>query len=125
MPARQIEKHMPSFAFSCVVDEPPPLLAQSFLWVNCLKRIQSVNPRDIFVHVVDVEDRDFLDWLKAEQVNVVPAERFDPRSPHCNKIQQLRTFEGSAYDQIVLMDCDTAWVGTAALPTEISTAQSA
>jgi len=107
---------MPSFAFSCVVDEPPPLLAQSFLWVNCLKRIQSVNPRDIFVHVVDVEDREFLDWLKAEQVNVVPAERFDPRSPHCNKIQQLRTFEGSAYDQIVLMDCDTAWVGSAPLP---------
>ena len=107
---------MPSFAFSCVVDKPPALLAQTFLWVNCLKRLQSVNPRDIFVHVVDIEDHEFLDWLKAEQVNVVPAERFDPRSPHCNKLRQLRTFEDSDYDQIVFMDCDTAWVGSAPLP---------
>ena len=31
-------------------------------------------------------------------------------------MQQLPTFAGTAYDQIVLMDCDTAWVGTAELP---------
>ena len=107
---------MTSFAFSCIADKPPALLAQTFVWVNCLKGLRSINPRDIFVHVVEVEDRDFLDWLKAEQVNIISAERFDPRSPHCNKLQQLRTFEGSAYDQIVLMDCDTAWVGNAPLP---------
>jgi hypothetical protein len=43
-------------------------------------------------------------------------ERFDQRSPHCNKIQQLHTFAGAGYDQIVLMDCDTAWVGGGKLP---------
>jgi hypothetical protein len=107
---------MTSFAFSCVVDDVPVLLAQTFIWVNCLKRLQSINPRDIFVHIVEVQNSEFLNWLQAEQVNVVTVERFDRRSPHCNKIQQLSTFAGAAYDQIVLMDCDTAWVGTAELP---------
>ncbi len=107
---------MTSFAFSCVVDDVPSLLAQAFIWVNCLKRLQQVDPRDIFVHVVDVDDVGFLDWLKAEHVNLVPVERFDRRNPYCNKVRQLPTFVGSGYDQVVLMDCDTAWVGHAPLP---------
>src|SRR5690242_18305106 len=102
---------MTSYAFSCVVDNVPALMAQAFIWVNCLKRLQSIEPSDIYVHLVDVQNREFLDWLEAEQVNVVAVERFDQRSPHCNKIQQLHTFAGTDYDQIVLMDCDTAWVG--------------
>src|SRR5712672_2791978 len=108
---------MTSFAFSCVADNVPSLLAQAFVWVNCLKRIQSVNPNNIFVHLMDVDKIEFLDWLKTEKVNIVQIERFDRRSPHCNKIQQLRTFAETGYDQVVLMDCDTAWVGNGKLPT--------
>src|SRR5437868_6949827 len=62
---------MTSLAFSCVVDDVPVLLAQTFIWVNCLKRLQSINPRDIFVHIVEVQNSEFLDWLQAEQVKFV------------------------------------------------------
>ena len=86
---------MTSYAFSCVVDNVPALMAQAFIWVNCLKRLQAIEPSDIYVHLVDVQNREFLDWLGAEQVNVVAVERFDRRSPHCNKIQQLHTFAGT------------------------------
>jgi hypothetical protein len=107
---------MTSFAFSCVVDNVPALLAQAFLWVNCLKRLRGVNPRDIFVHVLDLDDTEFLQWLSEEGVNIVHIERFDPRNPYCNKIQQLNIFVGTHHDQIVFMDCDTAWIGDASMP---------
>jgi hypothetical protein len=83
---------MESTAFSCVVDNTPLLLAQAFLWVNCLKQLRGVAGDDLFVHTVEIDDDEFLTWLADEDVNVVVTPRFHPLSPHCNKIQQLATF---------------------------------
>lgn len=106
-----------SIAFSCVVDRPPSLIAQCFVWVNCLIEIQRIPVENIFVHHAAVENTAFLDWLHSLHVNVVEVEPFDSRSPHCNKIRQLKTFVGQhRFSHVVLMDCDVAWVGDQALP---------
>ena len=73
-------------------------------------------PSDIFVHVTASVGTEYLNWLESEKINVVHIDKFDERSPHCNKIQQLATFSRTTYDQIVLMDCDTAWIGQSELP---------
>ena len=106
---------MAVFAFSCLVDADPVLMGQAFIWVNCLKRIQHVDPTHIFVHTTSGQS-EFCDWLKSEGVNVVEVEPFHSRHRYCNKIQQLATFAGTAYDQIIFMDCDTAWIGKEKLP---------
>lgn len=89
--------------------------AQAFIWVNCLKRLQNINPADIFVHITPGRSQ-FRDWLSSEKVKIVEVGRFDSRNAHCNKIQQLASFCQTTYDQIVFMDCDTAWVGKESLP---------
>jgi SAM-dependent methyltransferase len=103
-------------AFSCVVDNTPLLLAQGFLWVNCLKQLRGVAADDLFVHTVEIDDHEFLTWLADEEVNVVAIPRFHPLSPHCNKIQQLTTFRDTNYRRVVLLDCDTAVIGDLDLP---------
>jgi SAM-dependent methyltransferase len=103
-------------AFSCVVDNTPLLLAQAFLWVNCLKQLRGVAANDLFVHTVEVDDHEFLTWLANEDVNVVAVPRFHLLSPHCNKIQQLSTFRQTRYDRVVFLDCDTAVIGELDLP---------
>ena len=104
-----------SRAFSCFVDDDPILRAQAFIWVNCLTRIQRVLPSAIFVHTPQGAS-DFRDWLHEEGVHVVDAEPFDGRNKHCNKLQQLSTFVDSQFDQVALMDCDTAWIGDREFP---------
>jgi SAM-dependent methyltransferase len=111
---------MTSRVFSCFLDDDPILRAQAFIWVNCLKRVQDIDPSSIFVHVPAGSSK-MRDWLSAEGVNIIEVERFDARNRYCNKLQQLVTFcqattDRSGHDQIVLMDCDTAWVGKEALP---------
>jgi SAM-dependent methyltransferase len=103
-------------AFSCVVDNTPLLLAQAFLWVNCLKQIRRVPAGDIFVHTVDIDNNEFLTWLANEDVNVIAIPRFHPLSPHCNKIQQLASFKHTKYRRVTLLDCDTAVTGDLDLP---------
>lgn len=106
---------MTSLAFSCLVDDDPILTAQAFIWVNCLKRLQHIDQRHIFVHLTSGRSQ-FGDWLKSEKINVVEVEHFDKRNVYCNKIQQLPTFCQTNYDQIAFMDCDTAWIGNEAPP---------
>ena len=81
-------------AFFCVVDNPPLLLAQAFLWVNCLKQLRRVAASDIFVHTVEIDDQEFLTWLSNEEVNVVAISRFHPLSPHRNKNTAVSDFPG-------------------------------
>jgi hypothetical protein len=107
---------MKSTAFSCVVDKTPLLLAQAFLWVNCLKQLRRVAAGDIFVHTVEIDDQEFLAWLANEDVNVIATPRFHPLVPNCNKIQQLATFRQTDYDRVVFLDCDTAVIGNLDLP---------
>src|SRR6516225_2963663 len=103
-------------AFSCVVDNTPLLLAQAFLWVNCLRQLRRVAAGDIFVHTIEIDDHEFLSWLADENVNAIATPRFNPLIPTCNKIQQLATFRQTNYDRVVLLDCDTAVIGELDLP---------
>jgi 2-polyprenyl-3-methyl-5-hydroxy-6-metoxy-1,4-benzoquinol methylase len=105
-----------SVAFSCVVDKDPLLAAQCFIWLNCLIEIQSVPPAQIFVHHTGIGNADFAIWLKSRRVNLVEITPYDRRNPHCNKLRQLETFARKTFDRVVLMDCDTAWIGDAPLP---------
>jgi 2-polyprenyl-3-methyl-5-hydroxy-6-metoxy-1,4-benzoquinol methylase len=92
------------------------LAAQCFIWLNCLLEIQSAPPESVFIHHTGAGNADFMAWLESRHINLVPIKPYDTRSPHCNKLQQLRTFTQATFDRVVLMDCDTAWVGDAPLP---------
>lgn len=108
---------MPSEVFSCFVDDNPLMRAQCFVWINCLTRRQGIEPAAIFVHLTATSGCSaFRDWLAGTGAHVIEAVPFDPRNRYCNKLQQLATFEGDGHDRIVLMDCDTAWIGTEPLP---------
>ncbi len=105
-----------STAYSCVLDQDPFMAAQCFIWLNCLLEIQSIPPENIFLHHTGFASADFAAWLESRHINLVQIKPYDARSPHCNKLQQLKTFSQGTFDRIVLMDCDTAWVGHAPLP---------
>ncbi len=85
-------------AYSCVIDHDPVLLAQCFIWVNCLMKLQSVPSRDIFVHLPDMPASELVSWLQALEVNLVAIKPFDERSPYCNKLCQLETFQQRRFD---------------------------
>lgn len=95
---------MKSIAFSCIVDRPRYLMAQCFVWVNCLLEIQKVPPESIFVHVTAVADPEFLPLVESLGVNVVRVTSFDLRSPHCNKIWQLKTFADRNFEMPLVME---------------------
>lgn len=103
-------------AFSCVVDDDPTIAAQCYIWLNCMLRLHAIPAPNVFVHAPAGYESALLRWAAALGVNVVPIARFDPRSPHCNKICQLDTFEHGLFKRVVLMDCDTAWVGPMEFP---------
>jgi 2-polyprenyl-3-methyl-5-hydroxy-6-metoxy-1,4-benzoquinol methylase len=92
------------------------MAAQTFIWVNCLLEIQMAPPENVFIHHTGIDNADFASWLESRRINLVKIKPFDARSPHCNKLQQIATFVQRKFDRVILMDCDTAWVGHAPLP---------
>jgi hypothetical protein len=103
-------------AYLCVIDHDPVLVAQCFIWLNCLTELHSVPCHDIFVHVPPGVAPAFVAWLQSRDVNVIPIEPFDPRNPYCYKIRQLDSFTSERHAQLILMDCDTAWIGEQPMP---------
>jgi hypothetical protein len=103
-------------AFSCVLDAAPALSVQCALWLNCLLQLHGIPPSDVFIHAPVGCTAELLPRAAALGVTIVPIVPPDPRNPHCNKIAQLETFMGGGFDHVVLMDCDTAWVGPMELP---------
>src|SRR5581483_5996228 len=100
-----------STAFSCVVDRGPFFAAQCFIWLNCLLEIQAAPPENVFIHHTGLSNPDFAAWLESRGVNLVKIKPFDDRSPHCNKIRQIKTFLDRRFARVIFMDCDTAWIG--------------
>jgi len=103
-------------AYLCVIDHDLVLVAQCFIWLNCLTELHSVPCHDIFVHVPPGVAPAFVAWLQSRDVNVIPIEPFDPRNPYCYKIRQLDSFTSERHAQPILMDCDTAWIGEQPMP---------
>jgi 2-polyprenyl-3-methyl-5-hydroxy-6-metoxy-1,4-benzoquinol methylase len=110
-------------AFSCVVDNDVVMRAQSYVWLTALLSIQRCTPGQIFVHLTEgAEHPDYLALLERLGVTVVRIAPFDSRNPYCNKLAQLPTFLETPFRQVVLMDCDTAWIGSKAMPATQSVA---
>ncbi len=92
---------------SCVVDEHPRFHLDALRWFSCLTVAAGVDPSDLIVHVVGSDTSDVLDYLRVQGVTVRPVDRFDARSPHCNKIAgALRLAEDRVDGTVALCDTD-------------------
>ena len=95
--------------FSCVVDEHPRFHLDALRWFVSLTTIAGVDPRDLVVHVVGSDNSDALVHLRSRGVTVRSIDRFDSRSPHCNKVAgALRLAEEQTEGLVVLCDTDVA-----------------
>ena len=100
---------VPIGRFSCVVDEPPRFHLDALRWFACLTERAGVEPSDLRVYVVGPDSSDVLDYLRSRGVTVGGVDRFDARSPHCNKISgALRMAEEDVVGTAVLCDTDLA-----------------
>jgi hypothetical protein len=97
------------FAYSCVVDRDPDFFFQALYFISSLIKLARVPPADIFIHIVTGTDPFCAEAFAALGLHVVWIERFSEHSPHCNKINQLKTKAFDDYDAIVLCDCDLAF----------------
>jgi hypothetical protein len=75
--------------FSCVVDVEAVFSTQALRWFAVLTRITDVPPDQLVVHSVDGHRSPELTYLARKGVTVLDVPRFDPRSPHCNKISGM------------------------------------
>jgi SAM-dependent methyltransferase len=95
--------------FSCVVDEHPRFHLDALRWFASLTTIAGVDPRDLVIHVVGSDTSDALVHLRSRGVTVRSIDRFDPRSPHCNKVAgALRLVDEQTEGLVVLCDTDVA-----------------
>jgi hypothetical protein len=108
---RNHSEDSPRGVFSCVVDADPRFHLQALRWYATLDRVVGVDPADLVVHVVGGSESDVLDFVRSRGVSVVDIERFDGRSPHCNKISGAVSLARRGVDGIaVLTDTDVAVV---------------
>ena len=83
--------------FSCVLDEHPRFHLDALRWFACLTEVAGVHPGDLVAHVVGDGQLGGSGLPEGKGVSVVEVERFDRRSPHCNKISgALRLAEENA-----------------------------
>ncbi len=96
-------------AWSCVLDDTPALWKHFLVWIATLLDCAAVSPDAIVVHHVTKLRPDILALVTRLGVRTQPIPRFDPRSPHSNKISQCATDFGSA-ERVVLTDVDLAFL---------------
>jgi hypothetical protein len=94
---------------ACVVDNHPRLHLEALRWYACLTEVAGVDASDLVVHVVGSLASEPLRYLGRQGVTVRSVDRFDERSPHCNKIAgALRLAQDAPDGVVVLSDADTA-----------------
>ena len=90
-----------------MVDDDPRFHLEALRWFTTLTEVAGVEPADLVVHAVGTGRSEVLGYLGSRGVTVETVERFDPRSPHCNKISgALRLAEGPVAGTAVLCDTD-------------------
>jgi hypothetical protein len=93
--------------FACVVDEHPRFHLDALRWYAALTALAGVEPSDLVVHAVGGRSSEILGFLGSQGVNIRSVERFDARSPHCNKISgALRLADDPIEGMAVLCDTD-------------------
>ena len=68
--------------------------------------VADVAPADLVVHVVGASSSDVLEFLRSQGVAVREVDRFDPRSPHCNKISAALSLAEEQVQGLAVL-CDT------------------
>jgi len=97
----------PSGVVSCVVDDDPRFHLEALRWYATLTGLAGVDAGDLVVHAVGNSVSDALDVLRARGVSVRDIEKFDERSPHCNKIAGALALAGALDGvPVVLTDAD-------------------
>jgi hypothetical protein len=91
------------------VDEDPRFHLDALRWYAALTVVAGVDSDHLVVHVVGQESSEVLAFLRSRGVAVRRVDRFDVRSPHCNKISgALRMAEDGIEGVAVLCDTDVA-----------------
>ena len=92
--------------FACVVDEHPRFHLDALRWYAALTALAGVKPSDLVVHAVGGRSSEILGFLGTQGVNIRSVERFDARSPHCNKISGALRLADDPIDGMAVL-CDT------------------
>lgn len=108
---RSLEPSLGDGLISCVIDEDPEFHLEALRWFATATRLASVPPSALRIHVIGDIDSDVVRWLVREGVVVRHVDRFDVRSPHCNKISgALSIAEERFSGVIVLTDADIGFL---------------
>ena len=98
-----------SGVFSCVVDDDPRFHTEALRWFASLVDLAGVRPVDLVVNTIGAQSSGVLSYLEGQGVVLRVVDRFDPRSPHCNKISgALRLADEPLSGLVVLCDTDIA-----------------
>ena len=89
-----------------MVDDHPRFHLDALRWFASLTGVTGVHPRDLVVHVVGPEDSEPLAFLSGQGVELRAVDRFDARSPHCNKIAGALDLADQGVDGLAVL-CDT------------------
>ena len=98
-----------SVAWSCVLDDTPALWNHFLVWIATLTDCAGVPPEAIVVHHVTNLRPDIGRVASQLGLKTQLIPRFDPRSPHSNKISQCSSDFGGAR-RVVLTDVDLAFL---------------
>jgi hypothetical protein len=106
-----IKRKSRKYAVSCLMDGKPKFQEQTLSWVAALRMCDAPGAMELFVHYTRPQPQALLDQLQSIGVNLVEVNRFGGGpAVYCNKLQQLQTFEGSDFDEIILTDTDVAFL---------------
>ncbi len=115
--------------FACVVDADERFHREALRWWATLRHVVEVDAHDVVVEAVGGCTSDVLEYLRQCGVSIIDVERFDTRSPHCNKISgalrlgALDRVQGTVVltdtDVVVLEDPRPLLVDTSAVASRI------
>ena len=83
---RQSGPELAPSLISCVVDTDSHFQLELLRWFATATKCAGIAPERLVVHAVRPGESEVLQYVADRGARVVPVERFDPRSPHCNKI---------------------------------------
>ena len=92
-------------AWSCVVDDTPQIWSSLLPWLATAIDVAGIPAHRLHLHHVCPLRPEFDALCAKLGVRRLAIERFDQRSPHCNKIRQCETDFGDV-DRVVLTDVD-------------------
>jgi 2-polyprenyl-3-methyl-5-hydroxy-6-metoxy-1,4-benzoquinol methylase len=94
--------------YSCVIDDSPVFYWQGVIYVTSLIEIAKVEPKRIYVHLIN-KNSAFESFLEKKGVNKVFITPWGDKK-YCNKLQQLETPQLQKADFVFLCDADIAVV---------------